>query len=288
MVEFDVKAKPLPSNFRGTPQQLLEAILSRLEIIDDKATFVISDVQPTTNVGPWFKNGKQLWVWDSEEETYIPLDTSEGVLSQVAIQAEAPDPAEYSYWFQVSTGPVSSGLYYYLDGAWTKPDSAVTPGSLTEEKAADGAVTSANLLAPIRVLKWEPGAANSFARTNLAGTAGEWDAGRLYSPQIPLAVNAKLEFLHNLGHIPAVVDAWLRPIVTETHPATTFFAGEPVHWSAFQPVWGVANAGLTPPVVTPTSIYVRTQADLLIQFAGLSQYLPDPANWTIQFVLYPL
>ena len=214
MVKFNLTAKPLPSNFVGTPQQLLEAITERLNIVDDKATFVVSDTQPTTNVGPWFKNGKQLWVWDEALSTYKPLDLTEGLLPQVAIQTDSPDPSLYSYWYRILPGGQSGGLYYYLNGDWRKPNTDIGPGSITENKLADGAVatenfangavTSAKIAAPILLTKWEPGPAKFFAQAE--GPAPR----RLYSDLYSFTGGTKIEFFHGLGKVPVEAQVFFR------------------------------------------------------------------------------
>lgn len=71
---------PIPPTFRGTPQALASEMLRRMKVVSGSGSsfFVISDVEPSSNVGPWFKGGTQLWVFDVNGGTnrYIPLDIS--------------------------------------------------------------------------------------------------------------------------------------------------------------------------------------------------------------------
>jgi len=77
MGSLSLRAAPLPHSFEGTPQDLFEAMLDRIEIVSDMVNVVISDVEPAADEGPWLKNGKQWYVWDttvSPSGGYVPLD----------------------------------------------------------------------------------------------------------------------------------------------------------------------------------------------------------------------
>src|SRR5208282_5294415 len=110
-----ITAAPLPTNFVGTPQQFIDAFLDRLEVVVEGTSFVISDVQPTGNQGPWLKNGTQWWVWDDSTSTYVPLDISASIPAQIYVgdvSQGPPNPAQYKIWLQLN-GSVFNGFYYY-------------------------------------------------------------------------------------------------------------------------------------------------------------------------------
>jgi len=68
----------LPPDFSGNIQEFFEAMVERMAIMSPQGTsfFVVGDVEPTSNVGPWLKNGTQWWVFDIDQGVYVPLDIS--------------------------------------------------------------------------------------------------------------------------------------------------------------------------------------------------------------------
>lgn len=68
------RASPLNSDFRGTPQDLLNAIVDRLSIETQEslALFTNGGSEPTSDIGPWLKDGTKWYVWSSTEGKYVP------------------------------------------------------------------------------------------------------------------------------------------------------------------------------------------------------------------------
>lgn len=129
-----VTAAPLPVNFKGTPQQWIDALLDRLEVSFDGNTFVISDIEPQGNEGPWLKNGTQWWVWNPAESQYVPLDVSASVTDQIYVGDIAngpPDSSVYSIWLQLN-GTAVNGLFYYAGttAGWVAQQSPLQVGSV--------------------------------------------------------------------------------------------------------------------------------------------------------------
>lgn len=81
-----VRGAPLPVSFKGDLNKLWFAMLDRLEVISPfgEVQLQIGGLMPTSNKGPWLKDGTQFWVWDEATKTYIPLDIS---ASNAAMQA---------------------------------------------------------------------------------------------------------------------------------------------------------------------------------------------------------
>jgi len=133
-MQATVTAAPLPTNFKGTPQQWLEAFLDRLEVTFEGNTFVISDIQPIGNEGPWLKNGTQWWVWNASTSEYMPLDVSASVTNQIFIgdiANGAPDSSVYQLWLQLN-GTQVNGLFYFAGSTagWVKQASELVPGAV--------------------------------------------------------------------------------------------------------------------------------------------------------------
>lgn len=237
---FEISAHPLPSNFKGTPQQLLDAWLERLVVTGDNVAIISSDVMPTGNQGPWLKNGTQLWVWDETTQAYRPVDVTNSVSPEVYIGPDAPDPLTYPLWFKTS-GSTALGLYTYLGGSWVTQDVGIHTGDVTEQKIADIAVTTEKI-APLAVTSeklanglsldiWEAGAANTFARMNSVGTSAIWESGRVTFEDLAITLGANHEFVHDLGTVPHRVEVYLVAQSTMTFSGTDFqtlFAGDAV------------------------------------------------------------
>lgn len=117
-IRLAIEMAPLPANFQGSPQQFAEAMVERIRVLfpTGQWTFVISDTEPSSNQGPWLKNGTQWYVWDEDLKQYVPLDISPSW--QVAISETEPDePGRTPIWLKYS-GTRVIGMYLYLGGSW--------------------------------------------------------------------------------------------------------------------------------------------------------------------------
>lgn len=74
-VSFNVTAGAVPENFEGGLQATLNMFAERLIIAPSVpwSSFVLGPAQPSSNVGPWFKDGQELRVWSDTLGTYIPV-----------------------------------------------------------------------------------------------------------------------------------------------------------------------------------------------------------------------
>lgn len=116
IVPITVTASPLPSNFQGTPQQFMDAMVSRLNVVtavDSVAIVSQGAVAPTSNVGPWLKDGTTWYVWSNTSGSYVPVSAEYQTLKYVA-SVTAPDWQVYTLWIQLNTVPI-------VDGATTSP-----------------------------------------------------------------------------------------------------------------------------------------------------------------------
>jgi hypothetical protein len=101
-LQLAVTGAPLAPDFRGTPQEYYEQILTNMRVIfpTGQTTFVISDTEPSTNLGPWLKNGSQWYVWDDATKRYVPQDISPS-LKLVVISETAPADGTKPLWLQI-------------------------------------------------------------------------------------------------------------------------------------------------------------------------------------------
>lgn len=115
-----ISMAPLPPNMAWTPQELADAIAARLTITTQQALalFASGSTEPTSNVGPWLKDGITWYVWDDGTGAYIPQVLPSASLRYIIGEAE-PDPADYNFWIQTSATLEPEALKTYYNGAWT-------------------------------------------------------------------------------------------------------------------------------------------------------------------------
>lgn len=97
-----IQASPLPATFRGTPNDMFVEMIKRMRILSPSGTnfIFIGDTQPTSNVGPWLKNGTQWWVWDPDTKTYVPQDISASFTPAFHIGQSLPPTTNPTVWLQ--------------------------------------------------------------------------------------------------------------------------------------------------------------------------------------------
>lgn len=74
-VQFDITAGSIPEDFEGGLQDVLNLFAQRLIIRPSQpwTSFVQGPAQPSSDVGPWFKDGQELRVWSPVLGTYVPV-----------------------------------------------------------------------------------------------------------------------------------------------------------------------------------------------------------------------
>lgn len=137
------KASPLPQNFAGSPQQFLDAIIARISIEAQNsiAFFSSGSVAPSSNTGPWLKNGITWYVWDVGTGAYVPETLESPSLGYIA-QAAAPDPAIYTFWIVLDGSGVAQGIRTYSGGAWTDVYAGILANYYTKAQT-DAAIAAA-------------------------------------------------------------------------------------------------------------------------------------------------
>jgi hypothetical protein len=112
-------ASPLVPGKAYTPQQLLDAIVARLAIDSQtELTFFVSGTtEPTSNVGPWLKNGTTWYVWSDTIGAYMPQEIAYQSLRYIASET-APDQYIYTLWIRLDSSGKAQEIRYYSGGAW--------------------------------------------------------------------------------------------------------------------------------------------------------------------------
>lgn len=138
-----LQGAPLPQGFRGTPQAWYEAILERIRIVAPFgfSTIVVGSLKPTSNQGPWLKDGTKWYVWSDDAADYIPLDLTDSETPPYWVQesdpAGTPD-SDGNYltpdlggpeggpldggpllWFRLNESNTGvNGVFIFLNGRW--------------------------------------------------------------------------------------------------------------------------------------------------------------------------
>jgi hypothetical protein len=290
---FVIRAAPLPSDFRGTPQQLFEMMLDRIEVVSDGSLFVISDTMPSGNQGPWLKQGKQWWVWDTGTSTYIPLDVSASVSNEIFIGDVAPAPTSYKFWLKTA-GPDLLGLYYYVGttSGWQRvealelKDDVITTQMLknnvvTTDKIALKAVTPEKLADDLPLSKLVKGTVKRlFIRMNAAVSGIEWAPLMFESPEFAFITSSQqIQWAHGLGEKPNIKSA--------VYVCKTTEGGWPV--GAEIDVFSSnedGGSGRTPTLgadATNVTLVIRDQLYFRRADNPVTSFNPSPANWKVKF-----
>lgn len=134
-----IQSAPLPETFKGTPNDFRAELVKRLQILSPNGTnfIFIGDTEPTSNVGPWLKNGTQWWVWNPDTKRYVPLDISASLTIPFFIGTSTPTTSSPPVWLRTTQdatdiAPNSFGDpigWYVFDGTvWAPFNSIVLSG----------------------------------------------------------------------------------------------------------------------------------------------------------------
>lgn len=112
-----IQASPIPATFKGTPNDLYSEMIKRMRILSPSGTnfIFIGDTMPTSNVGPWLKNGTQWYVWDANTKTYVPQDISASFIPAFWIGNSRPASTNPTVWLQTTLDPSNAAPLAYGD-----------------------------------------------------------------------------------------------------------------------------------------------------------------------------
>ena len=127
-----IQASPLPATFQGSPNDFYSEMIKRMRILSPSGTnfIFIGDTAPTSNVGPWLKNGTQWWVWDPSTKQYAPADISASFSTAFVMGHTQPATATPPVWLQTTLDANSANpgffgemlRWYIFDGVnWLSP-----------------------------------------------------------------------------------------------------------------------------------------------------------------------
>lgn len=134
---FVIVAAPLPPDFEGDLQDFADELVSRMQIQSPAGQnfFVVGDVEPATNAGPWLKNGNRWWVFNTSTGRYEPINIEDSVTRVYVVsetEPEAPGTGDPSIWLRTVGARVIG--WYFWDGEEWRPGGNVPPSGPTASR----------------------------------------------------------------------------------------------------------------------------------------------------------
>lgn len=156
----------LPVSVRWTPQALMDAAVQRMRLVSAQTFALIASgsTEPSSDVGPWAKNGNSWYYFNPSLGQYVPMIIPAASLGYF-IGDTAPDQNIYSFWIDTDAAGSPLALKIYYAGAWVDVYATTLATYLT---SASAAATYATLVA---VALLAPLASPTFTGTPAAPTA---------------------------------------------------------------------------------------------------------------------
>jgi hypothetical protein len=142
-----IQAAPIPATFVGSPNDLFAEMIKRMRILSPSGTnfIFIGDTEPTSNVGPWLKNGTQWYVWDPATKEYQPQDISASFTPSFSIGNAVPASTVPPVWLRTTKDATSANAndygspirWFTFDatvGNWTSPHPVQVADSANERR----------------------------------------------------------------------------------------------------------------------------------------------------------
>jgi len=119
VIPVSFRVAPFPDNADYTPQEFADALVARLSIESPTTIsfFVSGPTAPTSNVGPWLKNGVTWYVWDTPTASYVPQVIESQSLRYI-FQNGAPDHNFYTFWGSLNGTGKAQSIQYFWNGDW--------------------------------------------------------------------------------------------------------------------------------------------------------------------------
>lgn len=134
---IQIQLGALPPNVSWTPQQLGDALVQRMRLVSAQSfsLFVSGSTEPSSNVGPWLRNGTEWYVWSDTAGAYVPISVPVQSLGYI-IGNTAPDPTDTNFWIETTVLGAPLALKIYYSGAWTDVYATTLGAYLTIAAAA--------------------------------------------------------------------------------------------------------------------------------------------------------
>jgi len=130
---------PVPLTFAGTPQAWAAEMVRRMRIVSPSGTnfIYIGDQEPTSNVGPWLKNGTKWYVFSDITNRYVPQDISESETDWFFMGNSTPVDTTPPVWLKTTLDGPNFGQpisWYVWNGANWVPFVGIVPAGATADR----------------------------------------------------------------------------------------------------------------------------------------------------------
>lgn len=251
-VSFEVAAFPPSESY--TPQEFADALAERLSLVSqqDFALFVTGSVEPSSDVGPWLKDGIEWWVWDTVNGNYKPIEINQGSLKYIISQA-TPDTGVYQVWYKLDGSNVPQSIYVNVGGTWTDAIAGLYYNKTqvyTQAQTNTAIATAIGSIPTPPGTSLHPGVSTTSGQTEAAGPSYHAIAGFSYVAPVTGAylVSASIQ-VDDSGMVLSDVTVFIRPTVNGvTAGAGGFDSGNTPSGSRWNPRFCElvsANAGET-------------------------------------------
>lgn len=140
-----IQMSRIPATFKGTPDQLSQTMIRRMQILSPSGnSFIfVGDTEPTSNVGPWLRDGTQWWVFDEDIKRYVPLDISASETIWFHVGATTPATSDPPIWLFTTKDPSEEdptigspiGWFVFTNGVWAPFNGIVLSGPTSARPA---------------------------------------------------------------------------------------------------------------------------------------------------------
>jgi hypothetical protein len=133
-----IQSAPIPATFRGNLNQFREAMVERFKIVSPSGiSFIfVGDTEPTSNVGPWLRNGTQWWVFDEATKRYIPLDITASEKLWFQTSVTTPADTDPPVWLRVDSAGNPISWLRYNGTEWVTFNGIPLAGSTDQRPSA--------------------------------------------------------------------------------------------------------------------------------------------------------
>jgi hypothetical protein len=140
-----IQMAQLPATLEGTPSYVGAEMVRRMQIVSPSGTnfIYVGDVEPTSNVGPWLKDGGKWYVWDADIKRYVPQDLTDSATIWFHLGAAIPATSTPPVWLRTTLDyPLNPsygdplGWYVFNGTAWVPFNDIVMSGPTASRPAA--------------------------------------------------------------------------------------------------------------------------------------------------------
>lgn len=144
-IPFTIVIGSLPEGIGFDPQAIVNSLEEILQISlnEGVAFFTIGATAPTSNIGPWLKDGTTWYVWSDAVAGYVPATIPQGSLRYIVSATKPPALAGYQIWFQTDSSgrPIFTWVFNSGNNKWQAIQTSVV-GDLKDFNGTASQITT--------------------------------------------------------------------------------------------------------------------------------------------------